>query len=61
MGLRRTREHVSPVQPHPQGYSFTMSPGVTIVIQPDENSTEMDWFARRLAETIQQVARNEWT
>lgn len=61
MGLftRRTQEYATPVTKRPDGYGFEMSPGVTVLIQANE--PDLEWFAEKLARTIQQVAHEEWT
>ena len=61
MGLftRRTQEYATPVTKRPDGYGFEMSPGVTVLIRPNES--DLDWFAEKLAEVFQRVAHEEWT
>lgn len=57
--FRKRREYATPVKQYPTGYGFEMSPGVTVLIQP--NDPDLDWFAKNLAEVIQRVAHEEWT
>lgn len=60
MRLRRPkREFVTAVKEVPTGYAFEMSPGVSVVVQPNEPGTEQ--FAEGLANIIQRVAQEEWT
>ena len=59
MAVRFPPEHATKVERHPEGPPPPMSPGVTIIVTPDD--PQHDWFARKLAEVLQRVAKEEWT
>ncbi len=61
MGLfqRRSGEYATKVRKDAHGWSFELSPGVTITVHP--NDPELEWFAERLARLIQRVTEEEWT